>query len=337
MHPKYLVSEKKKSLHYHRASIHLGPRLAAVADLVQGALTKAEGAEGAEGAEKCTYEGSALPQWTLADIGSDHAYLPAFLLQQGVIEAAIAVDVHEGPYQNILSTVERCGLGGRLEARRGDGLSVLKAGEAQIIVLAGMGGATMAKILRSGEAVVREAQGLVLQPQNAYEGLYCLLWTAGWRLIEEVLAAEGQEIYRGMVWQNEKYGQGWDMTDIEMNIARWREAICPEAEAEVFTRCVWKLGPKNIARQEALREHRNQDPGDCLQDFADLKVHEELLKALLFQELERLARVDAGLRQSGQKENEYKRLRISTEERIWQEVLTWLDRDSKLSYNITET
>ena len=102
----------------------------------------------------------------VADIGTDHAYLPIALVQMGKIKRAIAIDVKQGPYENACSQVEKFGVEKFVQVRLGDGLKPLEPGEADTAVLAGMGGALMIEILSASQEVVAGLKHIVMQPQN---------------------------------------------------------------------------------------------------------------------------------------------------------------------------
>ena len=90
-----------------------------------------------------------------ADIGTDHAYIPIFLVKNGRIPCAIAADVNEGPLERARMHVKENGLEDRIELRISDGFVSFKPGETESAVIAGMGGRLMMRILSEGAEVVR--------------------------------------------------------------------------------------------------------------------------------------------------------------------------------------
>src|SRR5690554_2583760 len=120
-------------------SVKLSLRLSTIADLVQ-------------------------PGSRLADIGSDHALLPVFLVQQGIIESAIAGEINEGPFLAANKQVQQANLQHKISIRHGDGLSVLDNHEVDTIVIAGMGGSTMVSILQEGIHRLSSVKRLIMQP-----------------------------------------------------------------------------------------------------------------------------------------------------------------------------
>ncbi len=137
-----------------------------------------------------------IPEGSVAaDIGTDHARLPAVLVQNGTCPRVIATDCRPGPLENARRNLSEKGLLGRVDLRLGDGLGVLKPGEASVLVLAGMGGGTIRRILASSPEVTASAQMLVLQPMGGAGELRAWLSKNGWRIKEEKLVEEGGRIY----------------------------------------------------------------------------------------------------------------------------------------------
>ena len=131
----------------------------------------------------------------LADIGTDHAYLPVHLIKAGRIARAIAGDIAEGPCAAARTTIGMHGVRQLIDVRLGSGLKALHAGEAGCIAIAGMGASTIIDILAADMEIARAAQRLVLQPMTGAAGLRRWLVHNGWKLVDESLAEENGHLY----------------------------------------------------------------------------------------------------------------------------------------------
>lgn len=131
----------------------------------------------------------------LADIGTDHAYLPAALILEGKIPSAIAADLRQGPLARARETVRQAGLTGRVTFRLCDGLKGIQPGEADAIAVAGMGGETIAAILKAAHWVWERNVPLILQPMSSMPDLRRWLQTNGFYIEEERLTKEGKALY----------------------------------------------------------------------------------------------------------------------------------------------
>jgi len=134
-----------------------------------------------------------LPGQPLADIGTDHAYLPAHLVSTGAVVRAIACDLLPGPLEAARATVEAAGVSPRLDLRLGSGLRPVAPGEVACATICGMGGALIATILAEGP--LTGIRRLVLQPMGGEERLRAWLCANGWRLTDEALVEDGGRIY----------------------------------------------------------------------------------------------------------------------------------------------
>ena len=129
----------------------------------------------------------------LADVGTDHGYVPLCLCRQKRIPSAIAMDINEGPLLRAKEHIAEAGLEAYIETRLSDGLHELKSGEADTVLIAGMGGALMARILTEGSHVLGSVRELVLQPQSEIDGVRRWLNENGWHMIkEDILLDEGK-------------------------------------------------------------------------------------------------------------------------------------------------
>lgn len=139
--------------------------------------------------------GFVTPGNRLADVGTDHGYVPIALCEQGRIPRAIALDVREGPLQAARRNIAAAGLLGQVETRLSDGLSALAPGEADTVLLAGMGGALMQRILKEGAPVLAGVRELVLQPQSEIPALRRFLRCAGYEIPQETVVKEDGKYY----------------------------------------------------------------------------------------------------------------------------------------------
>ena len=110
------------------------------------------------------------PGKKLVDIGTDHAYLPAFLVENGICTEAIAADIGKGPLENAKKVVSVSkDLNEKITLRLSDGLKEIRPDEAEDIVIAGMGGILISEILTSAPWVKDETKRLILQPMSHAE------------------------------------------------------------------------------------------------------------------------------------------------------------------------
>lgn len=131
----------------------------------------------------------------LVDVGCDHGYLPVYLVLQHKIPGAIAMDVRKGPLSRAQEHLEAYGLGEYIETRLSDGLHALNPGEGDTLVIAGMGGPLMEKILTEGERVLDSFQELILQPQSDIPHFRHFLLEKGWDIVKENIILEDGKFY----------------------------------------------------------------------------------------------------------------------------------------------
>lgn len=131
----------------------------------------------------------------LADIGTDHAYLPAYLVLSGRVVSAIACDIVKGPLDNAFNTVQEYSLTEKIELRLCDGLQGIEDGEVDDIVICGMGGELIATIIDNAKWVKSPDVHLVLQPMSAVDDLRAYLASNGFNVEREVLVKEGKRLY----------------------------------------------------------------------------------------------------------------------------------------------
>lgn len=131
----------------------------------------------------------------LADIGTDHAYIPIWLVSRESVPRAVAMDVNEGPLKRAQENIRQNGLEEKIETRLSDGFKALAPGEADAAVIAGMGGGLTIRILKSGMEVVRSLKECILQPQSEIDKVRTFLLEEGFSFIREDMVEEDGKYY----------------------------------------------------------------------------------------------------------------------------------------------
>ena len=129
------------------------------------------------------------------DIGTDHAYLPAYLIENGIAKRAIASDINPNPLLNAERTVADENLTGKIELRLSDGFKNIKPDEAEEIAVAGMGGLMIAEMLNTTAWLKNSKYRLVLQPMTHFEDVRRALNENGFEITDEQTALEGKRVY----------------------------------------------------------------------------------------------------------------------------------------------
>lgn len=135
------------------------------------------------------------PGRVLADIGTDHGYIPIEMVESGRVERAIAMDVREGPLSRARENIRARGLEEKIQTRLSDGAAALRAGEADRAVIAGMGGRLTVRILAAGAEVFDAMEALILQPQSDLSEVRGYLQQNGWRIEAEDMVFEDGKYY----------------------------------------------------------------------------------------------------------------------------------------------
>ena len=131
----------------------------------------------------------------VADVGTDHGYIPIYLVQTGKCPQAIAMDVNRGPLLRAESHIQEYGLQEKIETRLSNGVLALKTHDYDCVVIAGMGGALTVQILEQGREVFESLQEFVLQPQSEIWKVRKYLGENGYRIIDEDIVFEDGKYY----------------------------------------------------------------------------------------------------------------------------------------------
>ena len=129
----------------------------------------------------------------LADIGTDHAYIPVYLVECGIAKNAVASDVAVGPSKRAENNIKLHGFSDKISVVVGNGLEKIE--NADVFVIAGMGGNMICDILKDGDVKAKAASCIVLQPMTCVFDVRKFLFENGYEIIFEDLAEEDDKIY----------------------------------------------------------------------------------------------------------------------------------------------
>ncbi len=135
---------------------------------------------------------------TVADIGTDHAYLPAYLVLNGISPKALACDVRKGPLNNAAKTVEQYGISDKITLRLSDGFDEIKPCEADDFVMCGMGGTLMEELVSRTDWLKDKSKRIIVQPQSHAEDIRRFFVRNGFEILFEDACIDSGKIYCAM-------------------------------------------------------------------------------------------------------------------------------------------
>ena len=140
-----------------------------------------------------------IPQGSdFVDIGTDHGYVPIWLFQNGRIRSAIAMDVNKGPLARAKENRDKYGFTEVMDIRLSNGFEKLKPGEGDSVLIAGMGGPLMIRIIEDGRENASSIQTWVLQPQSEIPSVRRYLHEHGFVIVEEIMLKDEGKYYMAM-------------------------------------------------------------------------------------------------------------------------------------------
>ena len=148
----------------------------------------------------------------IADIGTDHGYIPIFLTEKGICQSALAMDVREGPLSRAREHIREKNLEDRIQVRLGDGLKELRPGEADTVVIAGMGGQLVIHILEEGRHMWDSVKTWILSPQSELDKVRRYLEQEGFMICREAMTLDEGKYYTVMAVARGrmKYEEPWE-------------------------------------------------------------------------------------------------------------------------------
>ena len=131
----------------------------------------------------------------VADVGTDHAYIPIYLVEHDKNPSAIAMDINRGPLKKAEENISSHNLENKIETRLSDGLKQLHLGEADSVVIAGMGGGLVVKIMEEGTLHKKYVKEWILQPQSEISKVRQYLNENGYCIVEENMVIDEGKFY----------------------------------------------------------------------------------------------------------------------------------------------
>lgn len=186
----------------------------------------------------------------LADIGTDHAYLPVYLIEKGIIQNAVGADLRVGPLKNAKATVVSYGYSDKIELRLSDGLDNFKENEVDEIAVAGMGGLLISEFIERTQWLRNSNIHLILQPMTHAEELRKTLFDNGFAIDKEVVAKDGEKLY---IVFSSYYGNTTVYTDFDLIVGKLPcndDVLSKEFLAHIFDKYNKKLTALKKANKE---------------------------------------------------------------------------------------
>jgi len=132
---------------------------------------------------------------SIIDVGTDHGYVPIYLVENGIIKSAIASDINRGPVDKAKNNVTANNVGAQISCRMGSGLSTVSKGEVEVAIIAGMGGNLIRDILEADLDVVKGFKYMILQPVQNAEVLREYLYITGYDILDEEICNDDGKFY----------------------------------------------------------------------------------------------------------------------------------------------
>ena len=185
------------------------------------------------------------------DIGTDHAYLPVYLVEKGIINRAIAADLRVGPLDNAKETVVSYNLTDKIELRLSDGLDNFSKNEVQEVAVAGMGGLLISSFIERTDWLKSSDIHLILQPMTHIEELRKTLFDNGFIIDNEIVAEDGDKLY--IIISAYYCGDATAYTDLDLIVGRLpfnKDDLSKKYLAKIYT----KYNKKLVALKNAHKE-----------------------------------------------------------------------------------
>lgn len=211
----------------------------------------------------------------LADVGTDHGYVPIYLYERNIIPHAIAMDVNKGPLERATLHIAESGMKEAIETRLSDGLAALNPGEADSVVIAGMGGPLIIRILSAYPETTESLKELILQPQSEIPEVRIWLYENGYEIVEEHMVFEDGKYYP--MFKAVKNPQAEKLSDLEYKFGK----LSVLGEKDVLKAyLVREVANKQNILNKLMEENSEKSKGRAEEMKALLAELEEMLREM---------------------------------------------------------
>ncbi len=194
----------------------------------------------------------------VADIGTDHAYLPAWLILNGIIQEALACDIRKGPLDNAKKTVGQYGIEDKITLRLSNGFDEIEPYEAEDFVMCGMGGTLMAELAERAYWLKDKTKRIIVQPQSHAEDIRRFFVQNGFEILFEDACTDGGKLYCAMV--AEYTGEKQERSESYIYTGKLPECKKPEAKQYLIN-----MNNRLKKKLEAERIHGTKENADYLE------------------------------------------------------------------------
>ncbi|MEG0772409.1 class I SAM-dependent methyltransferase [Clostridium sp.] len=132
---------------------------------------------------------------SIVDVGTDHGYIPIYLVGNNILDYAVASDINKGPVEKAKNNVKDYNLGNKISCRLGGGLTTVKPKEVDAAIIAGMGGNLIRDIIEESKGVFKTLNYAVLQPVQNPEVLREYIYKSGYTILDEVIVKDEEKYY----------------------------------------------------------------------------------------------------------------------------------------------
>ena len=139
----------------------------------------------------------------VVDVGTDHGRLPIALVKAGLVQRAVAIDIHEEPLAGARARAERAGVSDKMTFLLGNGLLPLAAMTAQVVTIAGVGGALVGRVLREHKPEQYGIRRVVAQPMSEERVLRAMVSGTAWQIVDEKLVVEAGRLFLVVVLEHQ--------------------------------------------------------------------------------------------------------------------------------------